>query len=280
MKKIFEIIGLVSLICVSFFITEKTTLVFQNIDTIMTQIRENSINFNKESQDAIIIDDSIIPGKYGYQVDIDKSYKKMKKYGYYNEKLYQYKEVKPNIRLDNNLDKYIVQGNSNNRFVSLVFKAFDSDDINNILDILNKYDVKATFFVDDSWFTRNNDLALQLIKDGHIIGNLSNNLDYQDSSFGWMDTIIKHLGHQNRGYCYYSDNKENIRFCSLLNNYTIKPIEVISNPLLEVKEYLKSGSILSFSINKKVNNEIDSIINFIKNKGYNLVNLEKLLDEK
>ena len=42
MKRLFEIIGLLSLAFFSFFITERTTTVFENIDSIMLQIKENS----------------------------------------------------------------------------------------------------------------------------------------------------------------------------------------------------------------------------------------------
>lgn len=76
MKRLFEIIGLLSLACFSFFITEKTTSVFENIDNIMIQIKENSAKYEIDSMDAIIDGDTIIPGMYGRVVDIKKVIKK------------------------------------------------------------------------------------------------------------------------------------------------------------------------------------------------------------
>ena len=271
-------IGLLSLACFSFFMTEKTTKVFENVDNIMIQIKENCSKYSVLSVDAIIDGDTIIPGMYGKVVDIKKSYKKMKKYGVYNDNMYVYKSVKPNISLSDNMDKYIIKGNKSKRSVSLIFIV--NDDVFDVIDILNKYNVKGTFFIDDIWFGDNNDLVMDLINNGHIIGNLSHDLDYSDSSFGWMDTIIKRLSNQKQGYCYYTNDKNNIDYCKNYKNYTIKPIEINKNPLFEVKSYLDNGVMFAFNINSRVIKELDSIIGFINSKGYDIVNIKDLLSEK
>ena len=72
MKKIFKIIGLISLTCFSFFITEKTSLVVKNMDDIMISIKANCDNFKTNSVDAIIKDNTIIPGISGKKVNINK----------------------------------------------------------------------------------------------------------------------------------------------------------------------------------------------------------------
>lgn len=277
MKKLFEIIGLLSLASFSFFITERTTTVFENLDNIMLQIKENSYKYNVESVDAIILNDTIIPGIYGRVVDVKKSYKKMKKHGAYNDNYFVYKHIKPNISLSNNLDKCIVSGNKNNRNVSLIFKVNDS--ISRIVDILNNNNIKGNFFIDNNYFDENNEEIIYLINNGHTIGNLGNNLDYSTSSFGWMDTIIKSLTNQKQGYCYYTNNKDNEKFCINYKNYIIKPIEINNNFLYEVKNKLSNGVMLSFDINSKIIKELDSIIKFIKSKGYNIVTIDNLLKE-
>ena len=277
MRKLFEIIGLLSLACFSFYLTEKTTLVFENVDNIMIKIKEKSNDFNMEPMDAIINDNTIVPGKYGRVVNIKKSYKKMKKYGEYNENMYVYDYIKPQISLSDNLDKYIINGNKQNRYISLIFKV--NDRVNDVKTIINKYKFKTTFFINSNWFENNNDFVIELIKLGHNIGNLSNNLDYNDSSFGWMDTIIKSLTNQKKGFCYYQDNI-NIENCIKYKNYIIKPIEINNNLLFEVKKILRNGIILSFDINSKLIQELESIINYIYSKGYEIVNLEKLVEEK
>lgn len=278
MKKIFEIIGLFSLAFFSFFITDKTTVVFENVDNIMIKIKENYINYQLDSIDAIIDGDTIIPGVYGKVVDIKKSYKNMKEYGFYNESLYEYKYIKPNISLNDNLDKYIISGNKNKRYVSLIFIV--NEQFNDILTILDKNNIKANFFVDDVFFSEYSDMFIELIKDGNIVGNMSHNLDYSDSSFGWIDTIIKSLSSQKEGYCFYTNNIDDINYCKNYNNYTIKPIEIKNKLLYEVKNNLDNGVMFSFNINSTNIKELNSVISFIKSKGYEIVNLSKLLSEK
>ena len=280
MKKLFEIIGLVSLMYFSFLITKKTEVVFENVDNIMIEIKEKSEKYNQQGMDAKIIDDTIIPGIYGKEVNIKKSYQQMKKYGSFNEELLVYNLKKSSISLSDNKDKYIISGNPQKRNVSLIFKLNNNIDINEILNILNSSNTQGTFFGDDEWFNQHNDLIYSLINQNHTIGILSHNLNYQDSSFGWMDTIIKNVTKQKQGYCYYTNNIDNLNSCVLLNDYTIKPVEVKNNYFYEVKHHLKNGVMISFDVNKQLEYELKTIINYIKSKGYNIVNLEKLLQEK
>lgn len=279
MKRLFSLIGLISLACVSFFMTEKTTTVIKNVDDIMIEIKDKYKNYERESIDAIIVDDTIIPGVKGINVDVNKSYRKMKKYGYYNDKLYVYKKIKPKISMQDHLDKYVISGNKINRNVSLIFIVDSDTNIDEVLKIMNKNKVFGSFFVDDTWFSNNNELVLNLIDQGYIIGNLSHNLDYLDSSFGWMDTIIKSLSKQKQGFCYYTDNIDNLSSCVRLKNYTIKPIEINNNYLYEVKKNISNGMMISFKVSSGLEKELDSIINYIKSKGYNLVNINELLSE-
>ena len=64
--------------CFSFFITEKTTLVVQNVDDLMAEIKENSSKYNKPSINAKIEKNEIIPGVCEKKVNLIKSYDKMK----------------------------------------------------------------------------------------------------------------------------------------------------------------------------------------------------------
>lgn len=280
MKRVFEIIGLLSLVCFSFMVTEKTSLVVKNTDELMMKIKKEAGNFKINSMDAIINDDSIIPGISGREVDIDKSYKNMKKYGIYNEELYVYKNVLPSISIEKNKDKYIISGNPQKRAVTLIFYLENNENIDKILNTLNNNSIKANFFVNEKWFSQNKDLILNLINEGHIIGNLSENLDYQNSSFNYINTIIKSIGKQKNGYCYYTNKKENIDACVLLDNYTIKPLEIKNNYFKEIKNNLSSGSIFSFKISNQLNDEINLIINYIKSKGYEIINIDELIKEE
>ena len=279
MKKLFQILGLISLTCFSFFITEKTAIVVNDMDEIMIEIKANYKRYKSESVDAIIEDNTIIPGICAKKVNINKSYKNMKANGYYSDKLYIYDYTKPEISLSDNIDKYIIKGNSSKRMVSLIFKVEADDNIDEILKIVNNYNIDVTFFIDTNWFTNNNDLIQELINEGHNIGILMDN--YSDADFEWMDMVIKKINNQKNSFCYNKDkNDSNLEVCKLKNNYTIKPLEISDKtPLLDIKQNLNSGSILSLDINSRVRKELSTIIIYIKSKGYSIENLENHLLE-
>ena len=275
MKKIFQMIGLISLTCFSFFMTEKTATVVNDMDEIMIEIKAKKDKYKTDSIDAIISGNTIIPGVSEKKVNINKSYKNMKSNGYFSEKLFIYDYEKPNISLSDNIDKYIIKGNPNKRMVSLIFTIEQNDDITDILTIINNYNIKSTFFVNFTWFSNNNELINELIKQGHIIGPLMD--DYRDSNFEWMDMVLKKINKQNIGFCYNTtDNQNNLDECVLKNNYTIKPIVISENtPLVDIKQKLESGSLLSLKVNSQVKKELSTIIIYIKSKGYKLTNLEE-----
>ncbi len=281
MKKFFQMFGLASLICFSFFYTEKTVNVTKSFDDLMIEIKEKSPLYEIKEVDAVINNNTIIPGLSGKKVDINKSYDNLKKIGSFNSKLLVYKDIEPSITLKKNLQNYIIAGNKSKNMVSLIFIVNKNTDITNILKILDKNNIKGNFFVDGSYFEQNNDLIVNLIKADHIIGNLSYNNDYNNSGFVWMSTIITKVGGQKYNYCYLEqENVDFLSICALQKSYTIKPSAVIEkNPLIEVKNKVTSGSLLSFKVNEKLNTELELIINYLKQKGYEIKNLQEHLKE-
>ena len=279
MKKTFQIIGLISLTCFSFFITEKTAVVVNELDEIMIEIKSNYKKYKEESTDAIIDKNTIIPGISAKEVNINKSYKNMKKSGYYSEDLYIYDYKKPNISLSDNIDKYIISGNPKKRMISLIFKVKGNDNINDILTILNNYKANSTFFVDNEWFMNNNAIIQKLINDGHNISVLMDN--YSDVDFEWLDMVIKKINNQKYNFCYSTkEDINNIESCKVKNNYTVMPINISDTmPLIDIKKNLYSGAILSLNINSQIKKELSTIIIYIKSKGYNIDNLENHLFE-
>lgn len=282
MKKFFSTIGFCMLICISFIYTEKAANLVASKDDLMMTIKESSDEYKISPIDGIVSENTFIPGINGIEVNNNESYKQMKKYGKFSDNLLKFNQIKPKYKLKDNYDKYIISGNSNKKMVSLIFIVNNSDNINNILSILDNKDVRANFFVDGTWFENNNDKIQSLIEKNHIIGNLSYNLDYQDGSYVWMDTIIKKIGGQKIGYCYAEEeNEANLKICSLNKNYTIKPnIIVKDNYTSNIKENITNGSIISLDVNQKLEQELPVIINYINSKGYTIVNLNELLSEE
>lgn len=279
MKKTFQIIGLISLTLFSFFITEKTITVVNNLDEIMIQIKQEKDKYKSNTIDANIDGNTIIPGINGRKVNIKKSYKNMKMNGYYSDKLFIYDYTKPKISITDNLDKYIIKGNPKKRMVSLIFILNNDEDITDILTILNNYNVEATFFVSYTWYSNNTDLIKEITSNNHIIAPLFD--DYNDANYETMDMVIRRVNKQSVNFCYSKEeNLSNLEICKLRGSYTIRPV-LISNrtPLLDLKNNIESGSLLSFNINSELKKELSTIIIYIKKKGYELTNLQTHLLE-
>ena len=281
MKKLFETVGFVTLICLSFIYTEKTVSVVKQYDDIMIAIKEKNEQYKVEAKDAIVNDNTIIPGLNGKKINENKSYSKMKRYGSFNSNLLVYDEVAPSVSIKNNLDKYIIKGNETKNMVSLIFLINNEDEIDNILSILKNKKVKANFFINSKWLEKNEDKLIKIITCGHNVGGLGNNLDYTDSNYPWIDNKIKTISKKEFGYCYNEvDDIQSLKLCSNYNNYTIRPNIIVSkNPLTEIKEKITPGSIISFRVNNRLDNELGLIIEYIKSKGYTISTLEEHLAE-
>ncbi len=281
MKKLFEGIGLLSILCLSFLYTEKTVNVVKEYDEIMISIKEENENYKVDAKNATIVDDTIIPGIKGKEVNINSSYSKMKRYGKFNSNLLVYQEVLPEISISQKFDKYIIGGNASKNMISFIFLVEENDSIDTILKILDDKGIKGNFFVDGKWLEKNTRILVKLIEQGHNIGNLSYNRDYTNSSYAWMDTFIKQVGKQKIGYCYNEvADLTALQLCALSNNYTIRPSIIVKHyPLKEIKEQVTAGSIISMPINQTVEKELPSILSYILSKGYKIENLENHLSE-
>lgn len=284
MKNFFQIVGVLSLFVFGIFYTEKTADVVKEVDDIMLQIKAVSSHYLEEPVEAIIEENTMIPGINGKEVNTAKSYDNMKKVGKFNSGLLAYKDKYPEIRMQKNYGYYIIGGNPRKNMVSLVFlidKKTDNNKLKKILNILDIKKVKATFFIDGYWFEENNDWVQTIASYGHDLGNLSYEQNYQDSSFIWMDTVMKRVMKREYGYCY--NEKENqiaLDICKMYKNYTIRPsLSIKENPLLTIRKEEKAGDIISFTITDTVIEELPSIITYSLSKGYQIEPLYRHLTE-
>lgn len=281
LKKIFETIGLLSLICFSFFYTSEISTVVKDNDSIIKQIKQIKDQYKIEPIDAKIEGNTIIPGASGSEIDVNKSYKKMKKINSFNDNLLVYKKIKPSISVNNVYDKYIISGNKTKKEVSVIFTVDNNDDISNIISILDEHEVLATFFTDGYWFENNNQMIIDLVEQGHNIGNLGYSSNYNNSSVNWMNAIVKKVANQKDTYCYnISDDPTALDICNNNKSYTIRPTIIVkNNPLIEIKKSLTNGSIISLDVNNTTIKELPLILDYIDSKGFEMVNIENLIEE-
>ncbi|MDD3821567.1 MAG: polysaccharide deacetylase family protein [Bacilli bacterium] len=283
MRKVFEILGFITLVCFSFFYTEKALTVVKELDPIRQEIYEILDLYNVEAAEAEILNDSyIIPGYNGLIIDVEKSYNNMKRLGTFNEKLLIFKEQAPILSINNIYDKYIISGNKIKGTVSLVFKVDQDDDIQPVLEVLKAKQVMVTFFIDGKWLENNWSIINKLTSDNHELANLGYEGNYDEDFLLWTNNKLKQKTDIRPKYCYV-EKKNNLvlNLCGDKKMHTIKPTIVVNNsPYREVKKELMPGNIISFNITNNVIRELPTIINYIKMKGYKIEPLVKHLDEK
>lgn len=267
MKKYFEYVGLIVLICFSFFVTEQTASVVKEIDDIMIQIKSNYLSFTKVGVDAVINDKEMIPGLVTKKVNIEKSYQLMKEKGIYDSAFYVYDVLPPSITTSNIFDKKIILGNKQKKMVSLVFFIDNSNDdkisrlfekgvpINIILSSYN-IDILAKYLENNS----NVNVLVEEIK---------------EDNYHLINTKLKAINAK-IDYCY---NKLS-SWCEQNKIYTISEKNIIeTKTLLTVKNKLVTDNILIFRLNDEVLNELPTIIQYIKSKGYTVSLLTEHLSE-
>ncbi len=66
----------------------------------------------------------------------------------------------------------IYKGSEESPRVALMFNVYENTEtVNEILDVLKQYDVKATFFVGGCWADDNNETLKRITAEGHTLGN-------------------------------------------------------------------------------------------------------------
>lgn len=276
MKNFFQIIGVLTLFIVSFTYHSEVEKVVLMSDDLLDEIKLKAPNYKQDKKEAIITNNAIVPGINGMEVDINKSYNAMKQEGFFNENKLVYKKDLVTNKLQNNKDKYIVNGNQTLKQIALVFKIDLNDDTDKLVKILKQNKAKATFFVESQYAKENIDKLKKIVSETYTIGNLSNNDDYI-----WLKTLVTSSKYQKNNYCITEkEDKLRLDFCAKYNDYTIMTEEIIKDtPFIKVKNNLTNGKIIYFDVNLKLENELSNIVTYIISKGYDLVSLEKLLQE-
>lgn len=275
MKQIIKMIGLVTLICFSFFYTEKVIDVASVQDEIMIKINQVKDNCKIDVIDATILDDTIIPGINGKEVDVEKSYNEMKQVGIFKEMLLSYKQIELKDSLKKNLDKYVIKANGTKKSVSLVFYINNQQVLENII---KKENVILNLFIDYKLLSTN---LNNLDKNNLFIYAYGDNGVYSNDTLIYSNNLINRNFNNKSLYCITdSKNEKLLTICKNNNMITIIPNILDNNYVYNnIKTNLVNGSIIKLNSTNKTLNEFDTIIDFIKSKGYKIVSLEDLLSE-
>ena len=169
MKRILDLLLTSFIILISFFYTNNLIKVSRKNDPIMLEIEEYKKENEIKALEAILTENEIIPGISGKTIDIDQSYKKMKKIGKFDKNLIVFKEAPPNETINKSYDKNIVSGNKKNNKISLNFEVNDTSYIEELLDELNKKETLATFFINKKIFDESIDVIKLIRSFGHDV---------------------------------------------------------------------------------------------------------------
>lgn len=254
MKSYLKYIIVIFFALFSFYYTDKVIELSNYNDTILTSINDYASLKDTKCREGMINSDGIILGLSGINVDKNKSYSNMKGIGF-KEELVEYKKEECILNKENNLDKYIISGNKYKNNVSLVINVING-----------KYYDKMVSLNEN----------INLLVNVNMIENLENknNLLFK----GNKEEFKIFRKSVDSFYCVKVDN-DVIDFCKKYKVNSIKPINSIEKDLLlNVKKVLENGSIIFIDENSYNLNELGSTINYIKSRGYNIVNINQLLD--
>ncbi len=278
MKKLYPAILSLILVLFSFYYTNQVVNIVRNKDPIMIAINKEKAKYEVSAVDAKIEQNSIIPGKNGKKVNVEKSFEKMRKYGEYNDSLYVFDEIEPDLSVNNYFDKFIESGIDSQKNVALVFEVERFDNIDDVMTILENNKVTATFFVDGLFMENNRTLLEEVSKNKYEIELLSYNGGYDKIYFENSLHLLNNITNSKPKYCYSHYDKEDLlKICNSLSLHTVIPTIDTNNSFNIIKKELEGGAIIGL---KNSSANLNTIVNYIKQKGYNLVRLDELLSEK
>lgn len=240
-----------------------------------------------------------IPAINGLEVDIDASYKKMKKKNKFDENKLIFNQITPKVHLSDLNPEPIYHGNSEKKMIALTVNvAWGNEYLITILNTLKKTNTKATFFLEGKWTENNPVLAKEIVKRGYEVGNHSySHPDMATLSFSknlaellkTNEAIRKVTGQSVKWFAPPSGsfNQSLINQVKGLNMETIlwtadtidwqKPTPgTIINRITRKAE---NGTIVLMHPTAPSAQALETLINKLKEKGYEIVDITTLLDE-
>lgn len=254
--KFFKLIGIMSLLVFSFYLTDFVTELAINTNPLMQNIKNSSKNYCETSVNAIIDQNTIIPGIKGKKVNEIESFLNMKDFGSFNSNYLIYNYIKPEISIEDNKEKIIISGNNNKRQISILIK-----DNMNVEDYLKKKNIKYSNLISvNDKVSENENINIENNKEGY------KNLD-----------ILLKKKKKNKEICLI--NYSNIEICKKNGYYLVDPnIKLNNTNFINVLNNVDSGSIILIDDMLSLEN-FKIFVNKIYNKDLNFVYLSEIIQE-
>ena len=257
MIKLFKYLGITALLLFGFYYTEKMSNIVVNNSALVSEINDNSKDYNVSAVSAIIDDDYIIPGLNGYAVNVLKSYNNMRFLDTFNSYYLEYDKVIPNISLENNKDKIIKFGNSGKNSVAIIVQ----DNIE-ILDYVKEKNIKITRLVDRHTYDRS--MTYEQI-----------NNDYEQ--YNKVEAMLNNAN-INRNICFVNNNI--IDICRENKKYLVESSLTLNNyNLASIKDKIKSGYIIFINNNVSLT-DFKILVRQIYYQDLDIIYLSNLITEE
>lgn len=278
LKKTSKLLGLLLLLIFSFMYTNKVFSTAKNSNPVMKEIVKYKKEHDLQPTEPVINKDELILGYSGLIINKEVSYKNMKNKFDKNKIVYEDKLPKTTITKDYNY--YIKQGNPKNKSVALIFKVENKDSVDNLLKYLQRQNIKASFFVDGTWLKENVEVAFRITDMGHDIYNLGYDGNYDKSTINITNNLIESITLKDSLYC-LNDRKDDLqkKVCAKKNMLTLTST-LLDVSISDLKKGLINGAIISYSVKDFDNSNTTLIIRTITNKGYEIKDLNSVINEK
>lgn len=257
-KKLITILVTISIMVISFYYTSKITELIKGNDPIMKEI----IKYTNENSNGDM-----------HLININKSYKKMKKIGKFDKNLLIFDEI-----IEKKNDDYITSGNNNIDKVTIIIELKDTSYVEDILKILNKKNINATFFVTSDILEKSIDVVKLILNFGNDVELSSTN--YSIYEVNKYNSILKLISNDKLSYCLLDkENNELLKKCKESNMLTLIPsINTDKYFYDSVKNNLENGSIIKITNNLNIIKELSATINYINQKGKKIVLLKNFFE--
>jgi len=275
--------------------------VLQQEDDLYQEIQQKSSSYSVPPENAYI--DRVwkkTPGRNGLEVNIEKSYEKMKEEGSFSKELLVYDQHAPEVSMKDLPPSPIYRGHPEKEMVAfLINVSWGEEHIPKILDTLKEYNVKATFFIEGKWAKNNSELVKMIDEQGHVIGNHAYNhpdmarLPYQkmtEQISQTNDILSAITGDTPKWFAPPSGsfNDQVVQAAHNLNMETILwTVDTIDwkNPSVSVminriRDKLHPGATVLMHPTAVIEEGLPQLIETAKEKGYKIGDINKLISEE
>lgn len=279
LKKTSKLAGLFFLLLLSFVYTDKVFSTARANDPIMKQVVKYKSKNDVLPTEPTVKGNELVLGYSGLVVNAKASYNSMKNDDKFSEEKIVYDKQLPDNTISKTYDYYIKQGNPAQEQVAIIFKITNDTDVDEILKLVAKNDVKVNFFVDGTWLENNVETAFSMVNLGSEIYNLGYDGKYTKSMISVTNNLIESISLKDSNLCLneLKDDEEK-EVCTKKKMHTITPT-IIEPTVSDLKEKLVKGAIISYDLSTFDFSKFGLIINTITSRGYEVKPLSKIITE-